>query len=399
MTITSNILHTLNSKHSPDADRYARIVLSVAAEPGDTTLGRLIAVHGAPGALRLLADDTTTATGVNTEELNQLRRRTPVTLTSTMVAGVLRTLENLNINVLTPSDAEWPHGLADLGARAPFVLFTRGNQKLLASPSVVAIIGARAATTYGTHVAAELTADLVKDGQVILASGSYGIDAEAHRAALAAGGATIAFLAGGLDRPYPVGHAGLFDRIIQHNGVILTETPPTLPPTRWQFLRRTHLIAALADLIVIVEAGARSGSLHVAAHATALRRPVGAVPGPITSAASTGCHELLRSGRAVPVTNAHDVHALQPARALSSPGSGDFPSLDSVDVLIADWDDDPALTAEHLGILRELPEREVQDILTGNARSVEREFLALLDGVRAATTRQLLYRHGIDLDA
>lgn len=377
------------------ADRQARILLSASIEPGDTAVGRIVRTHGAAHMLRLLFNDDTTAPGLDAESLTKLRSHAVPALTTTHITDVLHAIQVANVTVLTPDDYAWPRRLHDLGDAAPLALFARGNPDLLTAPSVTATVGARAATEYGTHVATELAADLATRGDAILAGGAYGIDAAAHRASLAAGGQTIALLAGGVDRPYPSGNTGLFERIVQAGGLLVSETVPTAPPTRWRFLRRSRLIATLAHRVVIVEAGARSGTRHVAIQATELRRPLGAVPGPITSPTSAGCHELLRGG-AVPVTSADDVHALQPAPSTS--GSGDFPSLDSLDALRADWDDDPALTDEHLSILRALPEREVQVILTGNARTVEREFLPLLDGVRTATTRQLLYRHGIDLD-
>lgn len=393
--MTSTPHDPLTGLTGTDADRQARILLSASIEPGDTAVGRIVRTHGATEMLRLLFSSDSAAPGLDAESLSQLRAHAVPALTSTHITDILQAIHDANIAVLTPDDDAWPSRLADLGDAAPLALFVLGDPGLLTAPSVTATVGARAATGYGTHVATELASDLAARGHVILAGGAYGIDAAAHRAALTAAGQTIAMLAGGVDRPYPAGNTDLFEQIVQAGGLLISETAPTLPPTRWRFLRRSRLIAALAHRVVIVEAGVRSGTRHVAAQAIELRRPLGVVPGPITSAASAGCHEVLRGGGAVLVTSADDVHALQSA---PSSGSGDFPSLDSLDVLTADWDDDPALTAEHRRILQALPDREVQQILTGNARTVEPEFLALLDGVRSATTRQLLYRHGIDLD-
>lgn len=395
--MTSTPHDSLTGLTAAAADRQARILLSASIEPGDTAVGRIVRTQGAVEMLRLLFSDDSAAPGLDAESLSHLRAHAVPALTTTHITDVLQVIHDTYVTALTPDDDAWPSRLSDLGDAAPLALFARGNPALLTAPSVTATVGARAATGYGTHVAAELATDLTARGHVILAGGAYGIDAAAHRAALTVGGKTIAMLAGGVDRPYPSGNTQLFEQIVQAGGLLVSETAPTLPPTRWRFLRRSRLIAALAHRVLIVEAGFRSGTRHIATQATELRRPIGVVPGPITSAASAGCHAELRGGGAVPVTSADDVHALQPAPSVS--GSGDFPSLDSLDVLTADWDDDPALTAEHRRILRALPVREVQEILTGNARSVEAEFLALLDGVRSATTRQLLYRHGIDLDA
>ena len=135
---------------------------------------------------------------------------------------------------------------------------------------------------------------------------AYGIDGAAHRAAITAGGTTIALLAGGADRPYPAGHSQLIERIAA-SGAVVSEVPCGSAPTKWRFLQRNRLIAALADATVVVEAGWRSGSLNTAGHAAALARPLGAVPGPVTSAASAGCHRLLREFDARCITGAEDV--------------------------------------------------------------------------------------------
>ena len=143
----------------------------------------------------------------------------------------------------------------------------------------------------------------------MVSGGAYGIDGAAHRAALGAGGATAAYLAGGVDRAYPIGHQQLFDRIRQA-GAVLSEVPCGSAPTKWRFLARNRLIAAASMAPVVIQAGWRSGTLNTAGHAASLGRPLGAVPGPVTSAASAGCHRLLREFDAVCVTNAQDVREL-----------------------------------------------------------------------------------------
>ncbi len=153
------------------------------------------------------------------------------------------------------------------------------------------------------------SASLAATGITIVSGAAYGIDGAAHRAALAAGGTTFALLAGGVDRPYPVGHSDLIGRIVS-TGAVVSEAPCGTAPTKWRFLQRNRLIAALSDATVVVEAGWRSGSLNTAAHAASLGRPLGAVPGPITSAASTGCHRLLREFDARCITSADDAREL-----------------------------------------------------------------------------------------
>jgi DNA processing protein len=144
---------------------------------------------------------------------------------------------------------------------------------------------------------------------VVVSGGAYGIDGMAHRATLASGGATIAVLAGGIDRLYPAGHEVLLTRVAEQ-GLLLSEVPCGTPPTKWRFLQRNRLIAALAEATVVVEAGRRSGSLNTARHALDMGRPVGIVPGPITSAASAGCHAILRTELVTCVTSTSEIMQL-----------------------------------------------------------------------------------------
>ncbi|NBP85737.1 MAG: DNA-protecting protein DprA [Mycobacteriaceae bacterium] len=171
-----------------------------------------------------------------------------------------------------------------------------------------AIVGTRACTAYGEHVAAELSTGLVEREVSVVSGGAYGIDGAAHRAALAADGATVAVLAGGLDVLYPAGHSALLHRISQ-TGLLVSEYPPGVRPARHRFLTRNRLVAALARATVVVEAGLRSGAASTAAWARGLGRVVCAVPGPVTSSSSTGCHILLREGAEL-VTCADEVREI-----------------------------------------------------------------------------------------
>jgi len=193
------------------------------------------------------------------------------------------------------------------------MLWARGNPELLtaSTTSRVTITGAQAATAYGVHVTQELAEDLAALPCIIVSGGAYGVDAAAHRAALAAGPAsTMLVSASGLDRPYPAAHAELFERIVMQAGVQISETPPGQGPSRERFIARSRLLAALSGATIIPEAAANSGSLLVAARAVELGRAVGAVPGPVTSASSAGCHRLMREGIAETVTHAGDVAEL-----------------------------------------------------------------------------------------
>lgn len=220
-------------------------------------------------------------------------------------------LQDGRFGTLIPADAHWPVALNELGDRAPYVLWTRGATSLLAGgiEGRATITGARATTPYGTTVAGELAAELANQDRVIVAGGAYGIEGAAHRATLAAGGSTVAVLAGGVDRPYPFGHADLLDRV-GDLGLLVSEVPLGAAPSRHRFLARARLLAALSGTTVVPEAASRSMSLRVATEAHRLGRPVGAVPGPVTSAASTGPNDFLKRGIADVVTSVQDVAEL-----------------------------------------------------------------------------------------
>ncbi len=188
----------------------------------------------------------------------------------------------------------------------PLVLWAVGPGALDdVADRAAAIVGTRAATTYGEHVAADLAAGLAEHDVSVVSGGAYGIDAAAHRATLAADGMTVAVLAGGIDIPYPAGHAGLLGRIAE-SGLVLSEYPPGVRPARYRFLARNRLVAVLGGATVVVEAGLRSGAANTASWAHAMGRVACAVPGPVTSAASSGCHHLLRQGAQL-VTRAAEV--------------------------------------------------------------------------------------------
>lgn len=239
--------------------------------------------------------------------------------------------------VINAATGGWPTQLDDLGEARPQRLFVAGvgDVRLLALRSV-AIVGARSATPYGLSVASSLAADLAACGWVVVSGGAFGIDAAAHRGALTAGGCTVAVLASGVDMPTPRSHAPLLARI-SASGLLVSERPLGYLPRAHDFLHRNRLIAALTRAVVVVEAGSRSGALHTANCASTLRRPVAAVPGPVTSALSVGTHRSIREGQAVLVTDVSDVlELLEPLDAAGPAGaagwSGDrqppLPGLD-----------------------------------------------------------------------
>ncbi len=294
-------------------ERYALAVWSQLTEPGDGAAGTLIRHLGAAEALRAVIRATPAAglaAGLAPGEFTQGRKRWLPRLSLDAVTTSLRIAATSRVRLVTRSDPEWPAQLDDLEQHSPLCLWVRGDTSALRrlDPSV-ALVGARAATSYGDHVAMELSADLAGGGIPVVSGGAYGIDGAAHRAALAVGGLTIALLAGGADRAYPAGHAQLIGRIAE-SGAVVSEVPCGSAPTKWRFLQRNRLIAALTTATVVVEAGWRSGSLNTAAHAATLSRELGAVPGPVTSAASAGTHRLLREFGAHCITSAGDIREL-----------------------------------------------------------------------------------------
>ncbi len=329
-------------------DRFARATWTGIAEPGDRVAGLLVELLGAPAALTAVIDrwgidrivgavaersgirgeDSRTpaefleANGLTGADLAAAQERWQPRAASQTALVALRQASRYGVRLLVPGDPEWPVGVNDLGTHGPLALWLRGRSETLGTAgSSIALVGARAATGYGEHVAMEASAGLVDRGYTIVSGAAYGIDGMAHRAALASSGETIAFLAGGVDRFYPSGHDGLLTRIVD-SGAVVSELPCGSPPTKWRFLQRNRLIAAASLATVVLEAGWRSGSLNTAGHAAALGRPLGAVPGPVTSAASAGCHRLIRDFDAVCVTNADEMAELAPLAAVVSRGPG-----------------------------------------------------------------------------
>ena len=220
--------------------------------------------------------------------------------------ALLRTTERSGARIVIPGDDEWPIQLDDLGNTRPWALWFRGHA--LPSERSVAIVGSRSCTSYGERIAAEFAHGIGDAGYPIVSGGAFGIDAAAHRGALAADAHTVAVLACGVDVAYPAAHAALFERIAEC-GTLISESPPGAHPTRPAFLIRNRLIAALAYGTVVVEARYRSGALSTSRHAAELNRIVMGIPGPITSPESSGVHALIKSGAEL-VTSADDVLSL-----------------------------------------------------------------------------------------
>ncbi len=372
-------------------DRLARAVLSYVADPGDQALGALLRycrpaelvaalaagrhpLAGRPGATATSAetaspldrsadqlepvglwdaDELRTASRLGRGSppgrvgqsgragrarggipgLDRALRRWGARIGQAPTAARLADWGQDGLRLICPGDPEWPTQLAALGDASPIALWLRGNADLrFACLRSVSVVGSRAATAYGSHVGTELAAALAERGWVVVSGGAFGIDSAAHRGALAADGVTVAVLASGLSYGYPKGHAQLFEAIAAQ-GVLVSEMSPDRRPTRPGFLVRNRLIAALSRGTVVVEAALRSGALSTAARARNLCRPLMAVPGPVTSGMSAGCHELIREWGAVLVTGARDVleHVSPIGEELAGPRRGPALPLDDLD--------------------------------------------------------------------
>ena len=373
------------------AVRRARAWLSRAAEPGSVAFWRFVEDAGPVEAVRRLrsgrAPDAVQAlVGARAGQ-------------DASPADLLRA-ERCGARLVVPEDDEWPahllhcltlatgeepddprhHSPRTTAPVPPLALWVRGAARLdeLADRSV-ALVGARASTAYGEHVAGELGHQLGERGWTVVSGGAFGIDAAAHRGALAADAATVAVLACGVDRTYPAAHGALFHRIAE-SGLLVSEWPPGAAPHKHRFLVRNRLIAALTRGTVVVEAAARSGAQATARRAHRLGRQVMAVPGPVTSAMSVGCHELLREAElgTVLVTNAAQVVELvgrlgedlaDPPERPSGPRDGlsdlAVRVLDACPVRNGVSPERLARVAgcDVLDVLRVLPARELADLL------------------------------------
>jgi len=288
-----------------EADRLARVALSAISEPGDHRLADLVVELGAPAVRDHLYAERDIA-GLQTDPAARLAAADPE---RTLADG-----HRLGLRFVIPADPEWPAQLDDLHAvepvqergGVPLGLWVRGPLRLDTLRDSVAVVGSRSATTYGADVAAEIGAEVARTGRCVVSGAAFGIDHAAHRGAVSVDGPSVAVLACGADRAYPVAHTRLIEHLAAE-GAVVSESPPGWAPTRIRFLSRNRLIAALTTGTVVVEAAARSGALNTANWAGRLNRHLVGVPGPVTSAPSEGVHQLIRSGAAALVTSGADV--------------------------------------------------------------------------------------------
>jgi DNA processing protein len=282
----------------------ARTALTWLAEPGNRAVWAMVRAAGAPATLDRLLDgnipDQSLRAAVAARQKGGDARE--------VAEAALERARRLGARIVVPADDEWPVRVDDLATleldtggrinvdiRPPLCLWTRGPLSLReAFDRSVAVVGARAATPYGVHTTNDIAFGLAERGWTVVSGGAFGIDAAAHRAALAASGRTIAVLACGVDRPYPQGNAALFEEI-GRTGLLISEWPPGADPLRHRFLIRNRVIAAATAGTVLVEAAARSGAVQTMSRVLALNRTAMIVPGAVTSIMSVGCHEMLRN--------------------------------------------------------------------------------------------------------
>ena len=293
---------------------FARATFSLITEPGDRFAGALMASLSPEVLLDLLLNRASTSEVLSklkeadgTQELlgrvndfdsaysDALQRWTP-RLKLVDVIAALDLADKHKAKILTPLSQRWPEQLDDLQESSPHCLWVKASKpEVFDFCDSLSVVGSRSATGYGEWVTSEIVADSSSRNLPIISGGAYGIDAIAHRAAIANELVTVAFMAGGIDRLYPSGNAALFAKMLER-GAVVAEQAPGASPTKWRFLQRNRLIAAMSSATIVVEAGQRSGALNTVTHALELGRPVGVVPGAITSQASAGCNRLISEG-------------------------------------------------------------------------------------------------------
>ncbi|MGB6246156.1 DNA-processing protein DprA [Gordonia sp. (in: high G+C Gram-positive bacteria)] len=352
-----------------DRELRAWAYLAAVAEPPCASLVALVDDLGAVEAAAAVRDRKVPAAHRSVLAATQARASTDT------AARDLETCHRLGARLLTREDPDWPAwqllalDQAETAARggAPLALWVRGPLACAdLTERAVALVGSRASSSYGDHVTGLLAADVGAAGWAVVSGGAYGIDGAAHRAALAAGTPTAAVLACGIDRDYPTGHARLLREIAEH-GAVITEYPPGSGAAKHRFLTRNRLVAALSSAVIVVEAGRRSGAANTAAWAKRIGRPLGAVPGPVTSATSVGANAMIADGDAILVADGAAALALAAPDGHDVKPPGETRRTDG-------------LSAEHLRVLEALPARgglSVDEISFGSGVGVSAVLRAL----------------------
>ncbi len=360
--------------HLAIVDSFARATFSLITEPGDRFAGALLQALSPCEVLELeirkegfekyraclrevdALDEIEFLFGKLETAHAEARQRWSSRLKLSEMARALESAIRVGAELLTPDSNFWPHALDDLALAKPHCLWIRSRQISNAfSSQAISIVGSRVSTSYGEWVTSEIVADASTRNLAIVSGGAYGIDAIAHRSAIAHSQPTVAFMAGGIDRIYPSGNSALLEKVIDV-GALVAEQAPGASPTKWRFLQRNRLIAALGEVTVVVEAGLRSGALNTISHAIDLGRPVAAVPGPITSQTSVGCNRLLSQGLASAICQPSDAADL----ALGRQGwfQPELESLGAFETRALDAFGNHALSAEQVGSRAGLTSKE-----------------------------------------
>lgn len=327
LKISDDLIRELLPNENPEQlkEVFSYITWSVLCEPGDGLAGMLVQKLGAAKALANELDaipanqvraqlESSGATANQIDKHGSFekalvlgRERWRPRMNFLLVRKALSELQRLNGFIITPVSADWPSQLWDLEFHAPMSLWVRGHRQAISQlDNSLGVVGCRGSSSYGDRATEEMVSALIEKDVSIISGGAYGIDGVAHRTALALKGNTVAVMAGGVDRLYPTGNSDLLNRVIQ-TGAVISELPPGAFPTRWRFLQRNRLIAALAQATLVVEANWRSGSLNTVSHAERINREVFAVPGPITSPKSAGTNKLIADRRAELVLDGKDL--------------------------------------------------------------------------------------------
>jgi DNA processing protein len=290
--------------------------IAMITEPGDRMAGALATSLGRLALVELLIDGLDIATVVAALKaageldgcrqsfgdlegtLADSRQRWLPRFSKSRLEHLFSQSAALNLQLVTVEDTNWPAGLDDLQDSAPAMLFVEGDPATLSKLSqAVSIVGSRAASSYGLKVTSSLVRELAKVSRITVSGGALGIDAQVHRSSIESELPTLAVMAGGMDRKYPSANFRLFKQVIER-GALLSEMPPGVAPTRWRFLQRNRLIAALTPTTVVIEAGIRSGSIRTANNALELSRELYVVPGSVLSGTSLGTNSLLADNKA-----------------------------------------------------------------------------------------------------
>jgi DNA processing protein len=359
--------------------RQARLTLAAVCEPGDVAAASIIAACGPVPASGLVTGQRTSAETLERAHaalevcgytrpaiaLSKAQERWRGRAQAVDTERVDAAARTVGARFLTPESSLWPDRLASLGLAQPIALWVRGEGDLeeISRMRTLSIVGSREATQYGLTVTEAVTTAAAGQQICVISGGAFGIDARAHETALRAerfypegSVPTAAVMAGGVNRFYPAAHEGLFLRIMRR-GIILTEAAPGNSPTRWRFLQRNRLIAALGDGVVVTEARIRSGALSTAHHALGIGRPVGAVPGGVLTSASSGCHALIRESGAELIAKPEDAIRMLPGTVISAAENCRGFAEDSPASRVTD-----GMTEEELAVFEATPVQSAADL-------------------------------------